>query len=45
MVNLKRNIGLFKSITYEVGSILDADIYAVIGEAVGLTGESVIFFL
>lgn len=41
MVGLKRELGLFEATVYGVGIILGAGIYALIGEAAGLTGNSV----
>lgn len=41
MVRLKRELGLFEATVYGVGIILGAGIYALIGEAAGLTGNSV----
>ncbi len=39
---LRREIGLFEATVYGVGLILGAGIYAVLGEATGVTGESVV---
>ncbi|MBU5537624.1 MAG: amino acid permease [Candidatus Aenigmatarchaeota archaeon] len=41
MPKLKRELGLFAVTAYAVGNILGAGIYALIGEAAGLTGNSV----
>lgn len=41
MPRLKRVLGLFETSTYGVGLILGAGIYALIGKAAGLTGNSV----
>lgn len=43
MVELRRELGLFEATVYGVGLILGAGIYAVLGEATGLAGESVFF--
>lgn len=40
MVKLKRSIGLLETTAYGVGIILGAGIYALIGEAAGLAGNS-----
>ncbi|MDZ7730859.1 MAG: amino acid permease [Natrialbaceae archaeon] len=42
MAELDRTIGLFEASVYGVGLILGAGIYAILGEAVAETGESVI---
>jgi len=39
---LKRDIGLLEAVVYGVGLILGAGIYAILGEATGLTGGSVV---
>ncbi|MBI2005546.1 MAG: amino acid permease [Candidatus Aenigmarchaeota archaeon] len=41
MLGLKKELGLFAVTTYAVGNILGAGIYALIGEAAGLTGNSI----
>ena len=41
MSELKRNMGLFHLTMYGVGLILGAGIYVLIGEAVGIAGDSV----
>lgn len=43
MPELKRELGLFEATVYGVGLILGAGIYAILGEATGLTGGSVVF--
>ncbi|MBI1978869.1 MAG: amino acid permease [Candidatus Aenigmarchaeota archaeon] len=40
-IGLKRELGLFETTVYGIGIILGAGIYALIGEAAGLTGNSV----
>ena len=40
---LRRELGLAEAVVYGVGLILGAGIYAVIGEATGVTGGSVVF--
>ena len=40
-VDLKRDISLFATIIYGVGIILGAGVYALIGEAAGLAGNSI----
>jgi APA family basic amino acid/polyamine antiporter len=42
MAELQRTVGLLEATVYGVGLILGAGIYAVIGEAVALTGESIV---
>ena len=39
---LERDVGLFEAVVYGVGLILGAGIYAIIGEAAGLTGGSLV---
>jgi len=39
--DLKRDLSLFATIVYGVGIILDAGVYALIGEAAGLAGNAV----
>lgn len=41
MAGLKRTLSLFETTVYGIGIILGAGIYALIGEAAGLTGNSV----
>lgn len=43
MSTLRRELGLVEAVVYGVGLILGAGIYAVIGEAAGVTGGSVVF--
>lgn len=43
MPELKKELGLFEAVVYGVGLILGAGIYAILGEAAGLTGSSVVF--
>lgn len=43
MPELKKELGLFEATVYGVGLILGAGIYAILGEATGLTGGSVVF--
>lgn len=43
MGELRRELGLFEVTVYGVGVILGAGIYAILGEATGLTGPSVVF--
>lgn len=43
MSALRRELGLAEAVVYGVGLILGAGIYAVIGEATGVTGGSVVF--
>jgi APA family basic amino acid/polyamine antiporter len=40
MPDLKRELGLFETTVYGVGLILGAGIYAILGEAAGVAGES-----
>ncbi len=40
MIKLKRSLGLFEATFYGIGVILGAGIYALIGEAAGLAGNS-----
>jgi APA family basic amino acid/polyamine antiporter len=40
---LRRELGLFEGVVYGVGLILGAGIYAILGEATGVTGGSVVF--
>jgi APA family basic amino acid/polyamine antiporter len=42
MAELRRELGLFEAVVYGVGLILGAGIYAILGEATGVTGESVV---
>jgi APA family basic amino acid/polyamine antiporter len=42
MAELKRAVGLLEASVYGVGLILGAGIYAILGEAVAETGESII---
>lgn len=42
MAELRREIDLPRATTYGVGQILGAGIYAILGEAAGVTGESVV---
>ncbi|MFC7135403.1 MULTISPECIES: APC family permease [Salinibaculum] len=42
MAELKQELGLFGATVYGVGLILGAGIYAIIGEAAGIAGESVV---
>ncbi|WP_135827142.1 APC family permease [Halorussus ruber] len=42
MPDLQREIGLPRATAYGVGQILGAGIYAILGEAVALTGESIV---
>ena len=42
MAELKRELSLFGATVYGVGLILGAGIYAIIGEAAGIAGESVV---
>jgi APA family basic amino acid/polyamine antiporter len=42
MATLRRELGLRETVVYGVGLILGAGIYAILGEAAGLTGESVV---
>ena len=41
MVKLKREVGLLSLTIYGVGIILGAGIYALIGEAAGITGNTI----
>lgn len=43
MAELRQELGLFEATVYGVGLILGAGIYAIIGEAAGLAGESIFF--
>ncbi|MFB6196385.1 MAG: APC family permease [Haloplanus sp.] len=43
MSSLRRELGLLEGVTYGVGLILGAGIYAILGEAAGATGGSVVF--
>ncbi|RLM54114.1 amino acid permease [Halobellus sp. Atlit-31R] len=43
MTELRRELGLSEAVVYGVGLILGAGIYAIIGEATGLTGGSIVF--
>ncbi len=43
MVELREELGLFEATVYGVGLILGAGIYAILGEAAGLAGESIFF--
>jgi len=45
MTELKRAVGLLEASVYGVGLILGAGIYAILGEAVAATGESVVLSL
>jgi APA family basic amino acid/polyamine antiporter len=42
MATLRRELGLTETVVYGVGLILGAGIYAILGEAAGVTGESVV---
>lgn len=42
MAELERELGLFGATVYGVGLILGAGIYAILGEAAGVAGESVV---
>jgi len=42
-MELKRGLGLIQTSVYGIGLILGAGIYAIIGEAAGLAGESILF--
>ena len=43
MTELRRELGLFEATVYGVGLIFGAGIYAIVGEATGTTGGSVVF--
>lgn len=43
MSDLRRELGLFEALVYGVGLILGAGIYAILGEATGVTGGSIVF--
>lgn len=43
MTELREELGLFEATVYGVGLILGAGVYAVLGEAAGLAGESIFF--
>lgn len=42
MSELRRELGLFEALVYGVGLILGAGIYAILGEATGVTGGSIV---
>ncbi|WP_254841059.1 APC family permease [Natronomonas marina] len=42
MAELRRELGLLEAVVYGVGLILGAGIYAIIGEATGVTGGSIV---
>lgn len=42
MPELRRELGLFEALVYGVGLILGAGIYAILGEAAGVTGGSIV---
>ncbi len=42
MSDLRRELGLFEALVYGVGLILGAGIYAILGEAAGVTGGSIV---
>lgn len=42
MPELRRELGLFEAVVYGVGLILGAGIYAILGEATGVTGGSIV---
>ena len=42
MSTLRRELGLLEAVIYGVGLILGAGIYAILGEATGVTGESIV---
>ena len=42
MVELRRELGLLEAVVYGVGLILGAGIYAILGEATGVTGGSIV---
>lgn len=42
MSTLRRELGLFETVVYGVGLILGAGIYAILGEATGVTGGSIV---
>jgi APA family basic amino acid/polyamine antiporter len=42
MAELRQGLGLFEAVVYGVGLILGAGIYAILGAATGVTGESVV---
>lgn len=43
MSELRRELGLTEAVVYGVGLILGAGIYAILGEATGVTGGSIVF--
>ena len=43
MSELRRELGLSETVVYGVGLILGAGIYAILGEATGVTGGSIVF--
>ncbi|MFO7967397.1 MAG: hypothetical protein R6U44_07340 [Archaeoglobaceae archaeon] len=43
MAELRQELGLFEATVYGVSLILGAGIYAILGEAAGLVGESIFF--
>lgn len=43
MSELRRELGLLEALVYGVGLILGAGIYAILGEATGVTGGSIVF--
>ncbi|MFB6133755.1 MAG: APC family permease [Halanaeroarchaeum sp.] len=43
MPTLRRELGLLQALVYGVGLILGAGIYAILGEATGVTGGSIVF--
>ena len=43
MPELRRELGLLEAVVYGVGLILGAGIYAILGEATGVTGGSIVF--
>jgi APA family basic amino acid/polyamine antiporter len=43
MSELRRELGLVEAVVYGVGLILGAGIYAILGEATGVTGDSIVF--
>lgn len=43
MAELRRELDLFEVVVYGVGLILGAGIYAILGEATGVTGGSIVF--
>jgi APA family basic amino acid/polyamine antiporter len=42
MPELRRELGLLEAVVYGVGLILGAGIYAILGEATGVTGDSIV---